>query len=120
MASDTVKNMRLMENLYLKAKDPACSIEEASEARRKAESLRKELGLFRAKKEKVFLQGFYAKQPPEKAPPWVKFALTIKKDEFIKWLYEQEGDWVNAQICQSNSTGKWYAEVDLWNRKKDV
>ena len=40
MVSDTVKKMRLMENLYLKAKDPACSIEEASAARKKAESLR--------------------------------------------------------------------------------
>ena len=106
-----------LENLLRKAKDPACSFEEASAARDMAEKLMKKIGETRNTKEKIFVKGFYAKEPIGK-PPWVLFDLHIRREELINWLQQEEGPWVNAQVCRSKTTDKWYAEVNQWASKK--
>ena len=106
-----------LESLLRKAKDPACSFEEASAAREMAEKLMNELGERRKSKEKVFLKGFYAKEPVSK-PPWVLFDLRIRREELSEWLQQEEGPWINAQVCRSKTTDKWYAEVNQWASKK--
>ena len=106
-----------LESLLRKAKDPACSFEEAAAARNMAEKLMKELGETRKSKEKIFIQGLFTKEPPEGSPPWVMFSLTINKVELIDWLLQKhKGDWVNAQVCRSKSTGKFYAEENQWRK----
>ena len=49
------------------------------------------------KKEKVFADGLNFKRN-ENAPEWVIGRLSANKVQFIKWLEEQEGDWVNMNI----------------------
>jgi len=110
------KDYERLESLLRKAKDPACSFEEASICRKKADELIKKLGEHRASKEKIFLKGFYAKEPKGK-PAWVLFDLSIHREDFIQWLQEQKGEWINAQVCRSRSTDKWYAEVNQWEKK---
>jgi len=105
-----------LESLLRKAKDPACSFEEAAAAREMAEKLMNELGERRRTKEKVFIKGFYAKEPVSK-PPWILFDLLIRREELIEWLQQQEGVWIKAQVCRSKSTDKWYAEVDQWSNQ---
>jgi len=105
-----------LESLLRKAKDPACSFEEAAAAREMADKLMKKLGEVRKTKDKVFLKGFYAKEPVSK-PPWVLFDLLIRREELIEWLQQQEGVWINAQVCRSKSTDKWYAEVNQWSNQ---
>ena len=115
---DYLKEKKRLEAWLVKAKDPACSFEEAAVARKMADKLIKKLGLYRGTKEKIFLKGLYAKEPKSK-PPWVLFDLVIHKEDFIQWLQKQDGDWVHAQVCRSKTTDKWYAEVDQW-KPKDV
>jgi len=68
--------------------------------------------------QKVFVDGLLAKQPDEKAPDWVKCKLSIKREELIAWLTNQEGEWLNLQVSEGRS-GKWYAEVDTWKPKSE-
>jgi hypothetical protein len=60
-----------------------------------------------------FIGGLIVKPPHEKAPDFVKAKLSIKREEMIAWLQEQEGEWVNADVKVSQG-GKWYAAVDEW------
>jgi len=46
------------------------------------------------------------------------FELSIRREELLRWLNDQQGEWINAQVCKSKDTGKWYAEVDQWEKKK--
>ena len=107
--------MNRVETLRKKAADPACSPSEAAACRAMADKLEAQERASRATKPntKEFVRGMYAKQPHESAPPWVKFGVTIRKEELMQWLAVQEGNWVNAQVCQSKS-GKWYVEVNKW------
>jgi len=68
--------------------------------------------------QKVFVGGLLAKQPDEKAPDWVKCKLSVKREELIAWLTNQEGEWLNLQVSEGRS-GKWYAEVDTWKPKSE-
>jgi len=68
--------------------------------------------------QKIFVDGLLAKQPDEKAPDWVKCKLSIKREELIAWLTNQEGEWLNLQVSEGRS-GKWYAEVDTWKPKSE-
>ena len=63
--------------------------------------------------EKVFAKGLYVKPPSDKAPDFVKFGLSIKRQEAIDWLQGQSEEWINLQIKEAKS-GKWYAQVDSW------
>lgn len=63
--------------------------------------------------ETKFIDGLIVKAPHEKAPDYVKAKLSIRREELIAWLTQQEGDWINADIKVSQG-GKWYAAVDDW------
>ena len=61
----------------------------------------------------VFAKGLYVKPPREGAPDWVKFKMSIKREEAIQWLQGQTDEWINTEVKESKG-GKWYAEVDTW------
>lgn len=60
-----------------------------------------------------FPAGLFAKAPHDKAPDFVKAALSIKRAELGNWLRGQSGEWINLQIKESRN-GKWYVAVDNW------
>ncbi len=60
-----------------------------------------------------FINGLIVKAPHERAPDYVKAKLSIKREELIAWLQEQDGEWINADVKVSQA-GKWYAAVDDW------
>ncbi len=68
--------------------------------------------------QKIFVDGLIAKKPDEAAPSWVKCKLSIKREELIAWLTNQEGEWLNLQVSEGRS-GKYYAEVDTWKPKSE-
>ena len=47
-----------------------------------------------------------------------KCKLSVKREELIAWLTNQEGDWLNLQVSEGRN-GKYYAEVDTWKPKND-
>ncbi len=59
-----------------------------------------------------FCDGLIVKRN-ENAPDWALCKLSIKKDEFIQFLNDQDGDWVNVECCVGKS-GKPYAKLDDW------
>lgn len=77
-------------------------------------------GVFYVKETKMadFVDGLMAKQPNEKAPDFVKCALSIKRTDLIAWLTGQTDDWINVQVKESKG-GKWYAEVDTWKPRSE-
>lgn len=60
-----------------------------------------------------FIDGLIVKAPHERAPEYVKAKLSIRREELISWLQQQDGDWINADVKVSQA-GKWYAAVDDW------
>ncbi len=60
-----------------------------------------------------FISGLIVKPKHERAPEYVLCKLSIKRAELIAWLQHQEGEWINADIKQSQA-GKLYAQVDDW------
>jgi len=60
-----------------------------------------------------FIGGLIVKAPNEKAPEYVKAKLSIKREELIAWLQGQSGEWINADIKDSQQ-GKWYCQIDEW------
>jgi hypothetical protein len=60
-----------------------------------------------------FIDGLIVKAPHERAPEYVKAKLSIKREELIGWLQQQDGEWINADVKVSQQ-GKWYAAVDDW------
>lgn len=66
--------------------------------------------------DKVFAKGLYVKPPKDNAPEFVKFGMSIKRQEVMDWLQGQSDDWINLQVKEAKS-GKWYAEVDTWKPK---
>lgn len=60
-----------------------------------------------------FIDGLIVKAPNENAPEYVKAKLSIKREELIAWLQGQSGEWINADVKESQA-GKWYAAVDNW------
>tara|TARA_R100000935_G_scaffold15147_1_gene30144 strand:- start:2097 stop:2303 length:207 start_codon:yes stop_codon:yes gene_type:complete len=65
-----------------------------------------------------FVDGLMAKKPNEKAPDFVKCALSIKREDLIAWLTGQTDEWINVQVKESKG-GKWYAEVDTWKPRSE-
>ena len=60
--------------------------------------------------DKEFAKGLYVKPPKEGSPDWVKFSMSIKREEAIQWLQSQTDDWINTEV-KIGKSGKWYAEV---------
>jgi|TARA_R110000796_G_scaffold128266_1_gene243727 hypothetical protein len=65
-----------------------------------------------------FVDGLMAKKPNEKAPDFVKCAISIKRADLITWLTGQTDEWINVQVKESKG-GKWYAEVDTWKPRSE-
>ena len=68
------------------------------------------------KTEKVFADGFIFKRN-EKAPEWVVGSMSIKVDEAMAFLAQNESKgWVNLNVNIGKS-GKPYVELDTWKPK---
>lgn len=63
--------------------------------------------------DKEFVNGLVVKAPNEKAPDFIKCAISIKREELIGFLQSKSGDWINVDVKESKA-GKWYAEVNSW------
>jgi hypothetical protein len=63
--------------------------------------------------QKEFANGIYFKAPREGAPDFVLGSVNIKRIDFMKFLAEKEGDYVNLNLLRSWA-GKPYFEVDNW------
>jgi hypothetical protein len=61
-----------------------------------------------------FPEGLWAKMPPEGAPDFVICAINIKRDDFMKFVAEKDGDYLNLQVLRSRAGDKYYAKVDNW------
>jgi hypothetical protein len=63
--------------------------------------------------DKVFANGLIVKRN-ENAPAFVTCSLSVKVEEFIAFLSDNESNgWVNLSVKQSQG-GKYYAELDTW------
>lgn len=60
-----------------------------------------------------FINGLIVKPKRDGAPDYVICRLSIKRQELIAWLQQQEGEWINADVKESQG-GKLYAAVDDW------
>ena len=65
-----------------------------------------------------FVSGMYVKEPHEKVKHFVRVKLSVKREELIAWLDEQEGEWVNMDVKESKQ-GKLYVEVNDWKPTGD-
>ena len=63
--------------------------------------------------EKKFIDGLIVKAPRDGAPEYLICKLSIKREELITWLQQQNGEWINADVKISQG-GKYYAQVDDW------
>ncbi len=68
--------------------------------------------------EKIYAKGLFAKRN-EKAPEFVVCNISIKADEFDKFVKENtnEKGYVNLQILKSKDKGTLYAVVDTFEPK---
>ena len=70
------------------------------------------------KTEKVFADGFIFKRN-EKAPEFVVGSMSIKVDEAMAFLAQNESKgWVNLNVKKSKG-GKYYMELDTWKPKTE-
>lgn len=65
-----------------------------------------------------FIDGFFAKAPRQGAPDFVKGSVSIKIEDFAKWVgaYKKANpgeEWLNIDIKESRG-GKWYASENTW------
>ena len=65
-----------------------------------------------------FVNGLIVKAPHEKAPDFVKAAISIRPRELTEWLADKmHQDWVNVDVKESKG-GKWYAAVNTHKPKE--
>jgi len=60
-----------------------------------------------------FVDGLFAKAPRANAPEFVKGSISIKREEFMRWVSQQTDEWINLDVKEGKS-GKWYAQVNDW------
>lgn len=63
-----------------------------------------------------FVPGLIVKAPHDKAPEFVKAAISIKVEElgqFLREQYKAGQEWVNVDIKVGKS-GKWYASINTY------
>jgi hypothetical protein len=67
--------------------------------------------------EKIFANGLIFKSPKENTPEFVKGHISVKVDEFTKFLEENDNNgWVNIDLKKSRE-GKFYFELNTWKPK---
>jgi hypothetical protein len=67
-----------------------------------------------------FVNGLSIKPPHERAPEFVKAAISIKVADMMAWLqgrYQAGDEWVNVDVKEARS-GKWYASVNAYKPKE--
>jgi len=63
-----------------------------------------------------FVDGLIVKAPHERAPDFVKAAISIKVADLAAWLARKsDQEWVNVDVKESK-TGKWYAAVSTFEK----
>lgn len=62
-----------------------------------------------------YVNGLIVKAPHERAPGYVKAALSIRREELIAWLQSRSDEWINLDVKESQG-GKWYAAVNTYKR----
>lgn len=68
--------------------------------------------------EAIFPNGFIVKRPNEKAPDFIKLNFSIKVDEFVPFLKEnQNNGWCNLDLKLSKQ-GKLYTQLNTYTAKK--
>jgi len=71
------------------------------------------------KQEAIFPEGFIVKRPGENVPDFVKGKISVKVDEFIKFLNEhQQNGWVNLDLKVSQK-GVLYTQLNTWKPKTE-
>jgi hypothetical protein len=70
--------------------------------------------------DKIFAQGLIVKSPSENAPDFIKYKLSIKTEEFTKFLedHTKPDGWVNLDLKESKG-GKLYCELNQYSRPTD-
>jgi hypothetical protein len=64
--------------------------------------------------EKIFTEGLIFKMPRENAPAFVKGSLSIKVEDFAKFMQKhQKNGWLNIDLKVSQGA-KAYAELNTW------
>jgi len=64
-----------------------------------------------------FIDGLIVKAPHQKAPEFVKAAISIKRAELIAWLQSRNDEWINADVKVSRN-GKWFAAVNTFKKEE--
>ena len=66
--------------------------------------------------DKEFVPGLFIYPPNDKAPDFVKGAISIEIPDLGKWLKEKHnaGETKIRLDIKSGKSGKWYAEVNTW------
>ena len=68
--------------------------------------------------EKTLAEGLFFKEKHQNAPEFVIGGLSIKIDQFAKFVKDnKDGDYLNFQILKSKA-GKPYIVVDTWKPEK--
>lgn len=67
-----------------------------------------------AESEVVFPKGMNVKDVPEVS--FVDLSIGFKKDDFIAWLQEQDGPWVNIEIKRSRDKNLPYAALNTYKK----
>jgi len=73
------------------------------------------------KEEIIFIDGLILKKPSEKAPKWILWNISIKTEDFIKFIQEHDNGsgWLNIDVKEGKS-GKVYCSLNTYNKNKTV
>lgn len=68
--------------------------------------------------DKIFGEGIIFKRPRDGAPSFVKGNISVKVEEFIKFLNTHtKNGWVNLDLKESQG-GKLYLELNTWSKEE--
>ena len=67
--------------------------------------------------ENIFAEGLFYKNPSEKAPKFIKANISIRVDEFVKFIekYKKADGFVNLDVKESKA-GKTYVSLNTWDK----
>lgn len=71
--------------------------------------------------DKVFIDGLIAKKPNERAPEFIIAKLSVKVEEFKRFLDEHnDNGWVNFEIHESKDKTKFYPVLDTYKPQSPI
>jgi hypothetical protein len=67
--------------------------------------------------DKIFTDGMIVKPPRDGAPDFVKASISIKTEDFVRFLedHTKPDGWVNIDV-KAGQSGKWYGQLNQWTR----